>query len=342
MGVRPPLVAGWRAGGAGPPRGRPRHSNSGSHGRSCHRRRCRGIARTGSPAGCPWWPPRSAGRRSSARRAASTQRAAAARRPARSGWVQRERAMPRSAAMAPRSAIRRGLFGQVRDPPGDAGLGQVARRFGIELGERDDDLVGDAGERIGEAGEVGAVPAGLGLGRQQDRVVAPHHHAPAVGRRDRARILDREPGVDHVGVDRPRITEDGVLHDERLALRRDRGEGACERPRVAGPEHVAVDRVGAKVDPVGPLAIGIRDRDLAGRQRRQEPVAVKGRDIAAIAGRDDHGAIIARGRARDIRELRVIGAERCRRSCVPQCCVPQCCVPQCCGPPAAAAWSTSP
>jgi len=102
-----------------------------------------------------------------------------------------------------------------------------------------------------------------------------------------AQLLDRLVRVNNGRLERPGIAGQGELHDERRDSSH-RVQIGHQRRHVAGPQHEPVDRIRGERYIIGGAAIRIGDTAIAGAQPPQEPVRVKGRNVGAIARRDDH------------------------------------------------------
>ena len=108
-------------------------------------------------------------------------------------------------------------------------------------------------------------------------------------------LRDRRLGIDHMRLEGARIAGDRELHHERRS-RPDPAQLRQERLHVPGPEHKARRIRRSQRHPIGRAAIGAADLGEAGLEPRQEPGGVEGRDIRAIARRNEH-VVIERHRA---------------------------------------------
>ena len=146
------------------------------------------------------------------------------------------------------------------DPGESVALGgavQVVPGLGIDLSEGEHHLVGLAGELAGERREISPVPCRCRHRGDQYRIVAPDRGARPVSPVDfpdqRHTALRRQ----HRSLQRARIAGRGDLDREGNAAPRDLPQRGAERPRIAGPEHEARDRVR-------------RERDISGPGRRRD------------------------------------------------------------------------
>ncbi len=95
-------------------------------------------------------------------------------------------------------------------------------------------------------------------------------------------------GRQHRSLQRARIAGRGDLNHEGKAAARDLPQGGTERPRVTGPEHEPRDRFRREGDLVDLAAVGV-DYPAGPRfQAFQELRPVERRNVAAVAGRDNH------------------------------------------------------
>ena len=166
---------------------------------------------------------------------------------------------------------------------------EVPSRFGVDLQKRDGDLVAQAAQRFTEAAEVVEVEAQGGQRGEEDGVVAPDKGARAVGGGQAGGAVEDAVDGRCGAFQFARVAGDRVLDDKGKAARGEGGQVAEKGADVFCPEHEAVDVAGAEADARDLAAVGVPDEAEAGAQAVHQPVAVKGRDVGAVAGRDDHG-----------------------------------------------------
>lgn len=183
--------------------------------------------------------------------------------------------------------------GEIGVVPGEvlgAGGGvEIAEGFAVEVGEAEDDFVGGSGEGGGEGFEIAAVPIGRSEGGEQDGVVAPDGGVGAEFGGDPVEVIGGAAPVGDGAFEFTGVAVDGVLDDEGLAVAAEVEEGVAERGEVFGPEDVAVDVFGQEGDAEGEAGDGVANEAVAGAAAAVKPVAVEGRDVGLVGGRDDHG-----------------------------------------------------
>lgn len=121
-----------------------------------------------------------------------------------------------------------------------------------------------------------------------DRIVAPDADPLAEAVRDPANLFDCGFILDDGLLECPRIRIDGMLDDERETHPLDFGEVFDERTDVFGPEDNSVGLVRLQIHVLELTVIGIHNHTVSCLQAVHEPLAVEGRNVCSIAGRDDH------------------------------------------------------